>query len=192
MEETKTNEMWVLSVRTSLPKKCERFGDMKLEMQCFDSFEKGREAFREMLQGLAFTKNAMFDKKGNIIHLNQYIRDNRDPDDDDDVSYEGYLSVKLLTKLRDGLHAAFSGENVKLGIKNGFYTDWMTAATVKGNSVEFRGDDDGPCNGYDPVLKTNIFSMEKPQDYYLYIDDLFGQDDASAELYIDLKKVSVL
>ena len=49
------NEIWVLSVRTSLPKVCYAFGDMNLNMQCFDSFEKAKAAFRESLKSFAFT-----------------------------------------------------------------------------------------------------------------------------------------
>ena len=45
---------------------------------------------------------------------------------------------------------------------------------------------DGPINGCFPIIKTNMFSMEAPQHYYMYIDDAFGQDSASSELYIDL------
>ena len=190
MEETKTNEMWVLSVRTSLPKECECFGDMKLEIQCFDSFEKAREAFREKIKKLAFSKNAMFNKKGQLIYLNEYVSGFDDDEDDNEEEDGDYLSLKILTRIQDGLTAAFSGQNTKLRIKNGCYTDWMIGVQVKGNSVNFYGDGDGPINCYDPVLKTNIFSMEKEQDYYLYIDDLFGQI-VSSELYIDLKRVAV-
>jgi len=50
------------------------------------------------------------------------------------------------------------------------------------------GYDDGPCNGYDPKIATNMFDMTEEKDYYLYVDDMFGQD-ASSELYIDLKKI---
>ena len=43
------NEIWVMSVRTSLPKVCYAFGDMNLDVQCFDSFQKAKAAFRERL-----------------------------------------------------------------------------------------------------------------------------------------------
>jgi hypothetical protein len=185
------NEIWVLSIRTSLPKVCYAFGDMNLNMQCFDSFEKAKAAFRESLKSFAFTKNAMFDGKGRIKYFDEYIKRvmSYDVDYEDD---EGILTGALLAKIQNGLTTAFSGQETNLDIHPDFYTDWMIASTVTDDFVAFCGDDDGPINGYNPVLQTNIFSMEKEQDYYLYIDDRFGQDDATSELYIDLKKVSVL
>jgi hypothetical protein len=56
--------------------------------------------------------------------------------------------------------------------------------------MQLWGDCDGPINGYDPYIATNAFSMEEEKDYYIYIDDLLGQD-CSSELYIDLKQVEV-
>lgn len=180
------NEIWVLTVRTSLPHTCERFDEMKLETQAFDSFEKARAAFREKLTGFAFSKNAMFDGKGRIHYLDRYARYG-----DGEEEEEGLLTAAILNKIHAALNCAFRGQDTALDVEPQFYTDWMVAATVTEDSVSFCGDDDGPCNGYSPVLNTNIFSMEKAQDYYLYVDDRFGQDDDTAELYMDLKKVTV-
>lgn len=180
-------EIWVLSVRTSLPKVCYAFGDMKLEMQGFDSFQAAKAAFREKLKGFAFSKNAMFDGKGRITYLDKYPK----YDDCEEEMSEGVLTDVVINKIQDALTAAFSGQDTTIDLEPDFYTDWMIAATVDDNYVSFCGDDDGPCNGYDPLLQTNIFSMEKEQEYYLYINDLFGQDDATSELYMDLRKVKV-
>ena len=184
------NEIWVMSVRTSLPKVCYSFGDMNLEMQCFDSFEKAKAAFREKLKSFAFTKNAMFDGDGHISYLQKYLQKFAASEADFDDS-DGVLTNEALSKIEDALSWAIAGHDTAVDLEPGFYTDWMIAATVTDDYVSFCGDDDGPCNGYDPVLQTNIFSMAIPKDYYLYIDDRFGQDDATSELYIDLKKVSV-
>lgn len=179
-------EIWVLSVRTSLPEVCYTFGDMKLEMQGFDSFQAAKAAFREKLKGFAFSKNAMFDGKGHITYLDKYS--GYDPEDDED---EDVLTSAVLSKLGTALNRAFSGEDTAVELAPGYYTDWMIGVEVEKDSVSFCGEDDGPINGYAPVLQTNIFSMEKEQEYYLYIDDRFGQDDATSELYMDLRKVKV-
>lgn len=47
------------------------------------------------------------------------------------------------------------------------------------------------ANYIDADIAANIFSMQEEKDYFLYINDRFGQDDATSELYIDLKKVSI-
>lgn len=186
------HEIWVLSIRTSLPETCIFFSDMKTEFLAFDSFERAKAALREKIRELAFSENTMFNGKGQITLLDKYISGMWVAEDDSDVD-DDVLSNDRLTKIQNAFTAAFSGQDVRLDIKDGDYTDWMIAVQVNGNSISLRGDDDGPINGYDPVLKTNIFSMEEPQDYYLYINDRFGQyDEATSELYVDLKRTEIL
>ena len=182
------NEIGVLSIRTSLPKVCKSPDDFKMTVSAYDSFEKAKTAMREAINKYAFSKNAMFNGAGQIKLLKSYIKEMGEPEEGEDL--DGLLTPQVLSGIQDALQKAFAGENVAHGIKCGKYTDWMLAVTVKKDSVRFCGYDDGPCNGYDPVLSTNIFSMEKEQDYYLYITDLLGQDDYTSELYIDLKKAT--
>ena len=180
-------EIWVLSTKTSLPSTSKRSDELKTYISAYDSFEKGREAMREKIKGYAFTKNSMFNGEGKITGLDDYVNDMDDEEFDDFV-----LSKKTLVNIQNALIEAFAGRDTALETEDGSYTDWMIAVDVSDNSIRFYGDDDGPCNGYDPVLATNIFSMEEEQDYYLYIDDLFGQDEYSSELYIDLIKTELL
>ena len=49
------------------------------------------------------------------------------------------------------------------------------------------GDEGHPLWGTVPTIKTNMFSMEKEQNYYLYLHQFFGEDYTS-DLYIDLQK----
>lgn len=182
-------EIWVLSVRTSLPETCAFFGDMKIQCWAFDSFENAKAALRTKLRELAFSRNAMFNGNGQITQLEKYISEMYEGEDE----IEDVLTKGILTKIHNALTVAFSGKEALLGIVDGDYTDWMIAVQVNGNSVCFRGEDDGPINGYDPVLETNIFSMENAQDYYLYINDRLGQYDgeATSELYVDLTKAEI-
>ena len=110
-----------------------------------------------------------------------------------DNEFDGHdedLSQNLLTQILKAFTASIEGRDVSLEIENGYYSDWRIAVNVDNNSVDFYGDYDGPLNGYNPIFKTNIFSMEEEKDYYLYIDDRLGQGGATAELYMDLKKVT--
>lgn len=180
-------EVWVLSVRTSLPKVCCTSGDLKTTFTVFESFEKAKEEFRKLIREFAFSENAMFDGKGNIVYLKKYIDDMMDEEFIDDYeTLDKYQFGNLLNALRD----AFSGKDFDFEMESEYTTDWFVAIESGVNNILVRGDDDGPCNGYDPFIKTNIFSMKEEKDYYLYIDDLFGQD-WSAELYIDLKKSKI-
>ena len=175
---------WVLSIRTSLPEVCESHGDLQTSIYTFDSFEEARSALRKVLKKYTFSENSMFDGKGNIIYFHKYITDLAYDDDMDE--YDDFLSPKKLRAVERALKNIFKGKDIVPKIKEGFYTDYMIAYTYENGEVSFRGDDDGPFNGYTPVLQTNMFSMEAPQNYYMYIDDAFGQDSASSELYIDL------
>lgn len=79
-------------------------------------------------------------------------------------------------------------------ISNGYNEplNWYIALDIEdlmkifSDEISFCGDDDGPCNGYAPVLRTNMFDMHGENNYFLYIDDLFGQDENTSEFYIDL------
>lgn len=175
---------WVLSIRTSLPEVCESHGDLQTSYFAFSSFEEACTALRKVLKKYAFSENSMFDGKGNIIYLHKYIADLAYDDDMDE--YGDFLSPKKLRAVERALKNIFKGNDIVPKIKEGFHTDYMIAYTYKDGEISFRGDDDGPCNGYSPVIKTNMFSLVEPSRYYLYIDDMFGQDSCTSELYIDL------
>lgn len=192
------NDIWVLSIKTSLPKVCFSANEIKTSFFAFDSFEKAREMLREKLREFAFTKNSMFDGEGHIKYFSEYIAGLTSIDESIVEYGEDDLSYKVAQNFERILEEIFSGKNTDLKeFKEKFYTDYFIAIIVNEDSFIFRGDDDGPCNGCDPVLTTNMISMEEEKDYYLYINDRFGQEDrgieeATSELYIDLKKAIVL
>lgn len=181
-------EIWVLSVKTSLPNVCWSSKDLKTTFSAFDSFEKGRNAMRNTIKEFAMTKNSMFDGNGNIIYLKKYLETMYDEEyiDDGEVLDKNRLSYVL-----DSLTEAFKGNDIYFEMENAYCTDWMIAIKSGVGEVYFQGEDDGPCNGYDPDIAANIFSMKEEKDYFLYINDRFGQDNATSELYIDLKKVVI-
>ena len=91
----------------------------------------------------------------------------------------------------DSIHQIFEGKDIVYEPDSNYMSDWMIGVESKNREVSFRGEAYGPINGYYPDLRTNMFAMHKEKDYYLYIDDCFGQDDETSELYIDLKKVEI-
>lgn len=182
------NRIWVLSIRTSLPEVCETANDLKLTVIAYDSFEKGRAAMRDAIKSFAFSRNSMFDGEGGLIQMQKYSEDREGYDYGEE---EFVLTPDVLSSIQNTLKQAFAGSDTAFELECGVYTDWMAAASIEKYSIRVYGDDDGPDNGINPVLSTNILSMAKEQDYYLYIDDHFGQDDASSELYIDLKQTAV-
>lgn len=175
---------WVLSVKTSLPGTCCNAGELKTNIYTFDCFDEARTALRKMLKKYAFSKNSMFDGKGNMVYLHKYIEDLTDYEDSD--FDDDFLTSKKLKAVERSLKNIFKGKDVVPKIMEGFYTDYMIAYTYENGEISFCGDDDGPCNGYAPVLRTNMFDMHEENNYFLYIDDIFGQNEETSELYIDL------
>lgn len=179
-------DLWVLSIRTSLPETCNRHSDLKSSFAVFDSFEKACSALHKELHKLAFSHNAMFDGEGRLVNLKKYwLYD----EDEDDECENDVLNKQVLDQLQEILLAVFNGTTANSSLAPGNYTDWMIEVELTEDAVRVFGVDDGPCNGYDPVVATNMLSMQEENDYYLYINDALGQDDYSSELYIDLKKV---
>ena len=126
-------------------------------------------------------KNTMFDRAGRIKKLTEFI------------SYIGKVHFEHVLEAIDLINMAIGGETVDIsGIpetEDAF--EPYIAAVRCGDALKIFGHGDGPCNGYDPYIKTNILDMSEEKNYYLYIDDLFEMDDDdiySSELYIDLKK----
>lgn len=177
---------WVLSIKTSLPEVCEKRGDLKTSIYTFDSFEEARAALRQALKKYAFSKNSMFDGEGNMIYFKEYVDDFYQFDDDEDY-VDSYLTPRKLKHIYETVEKIFNGEDTCLEFCGECDNDLIVCACEK-DVLDIYGDYDGPINGYNPVLKTNMLSMEVPQNYYLYIDDAFGQDEVTTELYIDLIK----
>lgn len=187
----KMNTVWVLSIRTSLPNVCKHPGDLKLETLGFENFEKAKAILREKLKELAFNTNSMFDGNGNVTLMKKYMEEKEDYGDSEDDS--NWLSPSVGAKLLSMFHAIFSGYDTHQMLKPRTYEDGLLAVDLKQDSIAFRGIDDGPINGYDPIANTNMLSLTEEKDYYLYINDWFGwsANEASSELYIDLRKIEV-
>lgn len=96
-----------------------------------------------------------------------------------------------LTEICNALKTVFEGNEYDISKFNKYYTDWMIAVEINDGTLIFHAEGDGLCNGYDPDIVTNTFSMQGEKDYFLYIDDCFCQHAASNELYIDFKKVAI-
>ena len=182
-------EIWVLSVRTSLPEECYSKAELKTTFSAFETFPEARKAMRETIKGFAFSKNSMFDGDGRITALNKYIGDMYEKGEDDECC-EDFLTRTILLKIQKAFYSIFNDENITIDLYENEYMDGMIALHYNGESVLCYGADDGPYNGYDPYIATNAFSMGEEKDYYIHIDDLLGQD-YSSELYIDLKKVEL-
>ena len=181
------SKKWILSVQTSLPGFCETEEDLSKTEQTFDSFEEGKAAFMETLKGYSFSENAMFDGNGKSKELEQFLdpadwewlKENDPADYDDDFQYATFKGFC------DAICAALKGEETGISELNVFNMDWWILITRESDTVFMRGVGDGPINGIKPYIKMNTFDWSEEKHYFLYFDDLLGQD-VSAELYMDL------
>lgn len=182
-------ELWILSVRTTL------IGRRGLTpnapaFRLYADFESARAATRKVLRKLAFSPNMMFDGKGHLIRLRNYTA--HAAAESEGFSEElGDLTAATLSKVQHALRTLLEGKETAPPLPEGFYTDGLMALEQAGDQMQCYGWDDGPCNGIDPILNTNMFSMQQEKaHYYLYISDAFGQGDAPDTLFLDLQKVS--
>ena len=180
------SKIWILSVKTSLPNVCEGPLDLTLTTSAYDSFEKARDALRRVVKGYAFSENSMFDGDGRLTYFMEFIEGCLSEEEEGDLD-DNYLSRERLGYTADCLRSALAGEDVLFSLPEEQYDDncYLSAECGEG-CLSIVGDFEGPCNGINPTIRTNIFSMKEEKDYYLYLDDLFGQDDCSSELYVDL------
>lgn len=182
-------DLWILTIQTSLPDTCYSHAELKKRYYAFASFEKARDMLRQELFNIAFSNNAMFDGNGKLVQLENYITHSYSAEGA--MVADGVLTTRMLITITDILQGIFMGENITPNSPEGYFSDWSIEVKLKDNTIEFCGKYAGPSDGYDPVLNTNMLSMQEEKDYYLYINDWFGQYGNSAELYIDLKKVEV-
>lgn len=183
-------KIWTLIIKTSLPNVAKNATDIKTIVQAFESFEDAKKVLRAKLKEYAFTENSMFDGAGHITKMLEYSYGVASNEDEEVDAY--LLNEDKINKIIHVFAEIFQGKDVSLKMaKVKGCTDWMVGADWDGEVLEMYGTEEGPYNGYDPYIKTNMFDMTKEKDYYLYIDDMFGQDSNSSELYIDLIKTTL-
>ncbi|MBQ7352587.1 MAG: hypothetical protein IJW54_01130 [Clostridia bacterium] len=183
-------KIWILSIKTSLPNICYNADSLSTELFAFEGFEIAKDFFHKKIKEFAFSKNSLFNGNGKIQRFNTYIDEMYEPEDEEDLGGD-FLTKNHCIKIQEALCSAFGGDDNDLQIEVGKYDDGMIGVDVSENNIRFFGIYDGPINGYDPVIHTNIFNMTDKKDYFLYINDLFGQDECSCELYIDLKEAEL-
>ena len=106
-----SKEMWVLTIRTSLPELAHSKEDVKMTNFVFQSFETAKKVLREKLREYAFFENEMFDGGGGLVHLEEYAEVLTDEFDD-----EQSLSLRKINELEKALLLIFEGKDAKLTI----------------------------------------------------------------------------
>ncbi len=183
---------WKLLIKTSLPYVCKSTEDLKEESFTFENFDSARQYLRDKLKEYAYSKNSMFDGKGNMIYFKKCL-DNAWIPTDDDIIYEDHLTKTVFAEIYNSYKAIFEGKDTDISGYLPFYTDYSMVIRFKNGTMTIGGGDEGVLNGITPKFSTNMFDMREEKDCFLYVDDYFGfwEQDISSELYIDLKKVDI-
>ena len=180
---------WKLTIKTSLPNVCYGEEDLVTSTFIFDDFETARAALRAKLREFAFSHNEMFDGYGSMIHMEKYMDMIKREDGEIDDPLPGWFTGKIAVALLNIFSCIFKEKDVDISIPFGRYFNADIEADFAHDSITIRGTGEGVVNGYNPKIDTNLLSMQEEKDYYLYIDDMFGQwSCVSSELYIDLMK----
>lgn len=182
---------WKLTVKTSLPNVCYGEEDLVTSSVFFDDFGRARAALRAELRELAFSRNEMFDGYGNIIYMEKYmIMIMLEDDEIGDDLLQGWFSGETAMTVLKVFSCILEGKDVDFDFVCGSYFNQDIEVEINKHTIGIHGTGEGKVNGYDPQVDTNLLSMQEEKDYYLYINDWFGQwADASSELYIDLEKI---
>ena len=180
---------WKLTIKTSLPNVCYGEEDLVTSTSIFDDFETARAALRAKLREFAFSRNEMFDGYGSMIHMEKYMDMIKREDEVIDDPLPGWFTGKIAVALLNIFSCIFEGKDVDISIPFGRYFNADIEADFARDSITIRATGEGIVNGYNPKIDTNLLYMQQEKDYYLYIDDIFGQwSCVSSELYMDLTK----
>ena len=178
---------WKLTIKTSLPNVCYGEEDLVTSAFIFDDFKTARAALRAKLREFAFSHNEMFDGYGSMIHMEKYMDMIKREDGEINDPIPEWFTGKIAVALLNIFSCIFEGKDVDISIPFGRYFNADIEADFDHDSITIRGTGEGVVNGYNPKIDTNLLYMQEEKDYYLYIDDMFGQwSCVSSELYIDL------
>lgn len=179
-----SKEIWELEITTSLPEVAYSSDDLKRNTYSFENFEAAKKVLREKLKEFSLGENDMFYGEGRLNYLDCLIDELHDWEEESDDA----LTVSKLNSIQEALLGIFKGENKPIELKEvKNCSNWMICADIGKDYIKIYGSPEGCLNGYIGNVQTNMFDMTEEKDYYLYINDMFGQE-VSSELYIDLVK----
>ena len=180
-------DVWVLSIKALFWTEPD-YKQFRTMVYALDSFEEAKAKLKSKLYELAFSKNSMFDGNGNMIYFKNYL-DNLPIDNINDyILKESLLKKYKLSKIYDALIGIFAGKECDVSKLDLSYNDGFIAVDTDDGKLRIQGCDEDGCNGYDAFIVTDMYDMSKEKDYWLYVEDAFGQWGRCSRLNIDLLK----
>ena len=177
---------WTVLIRTSLPEVCKTKLDLKMEAYSFETFEGARDKAREVLNRITTVKNSMFDEDGNLTELKNHFNDHFGEFGDDplkQVAFDILEIIKQICRGKDTVPPDWLYETDAFG--SCYYDGIINVKPVLPDGFIVTRDEYGDG---DPLITTNMISMIKEKEYFLCINDMFGYNDYSSELYLNIIK----
>ena len=180
-------DIWVLSVRTSLPDYVKKYSALYFDSMipdwfAFEQFADARDKMRAILRDLS-RENTMFNENGEMKNCRQFIDDTYfSEDDSDDEGYNGerLLTARILNDFLRALKEVFAGNDVAFSLEEGKYSDFTPKfvkkytdiyTTIKTSVQEYINDIQ---TGVFPDEK-NVFKLDETEGRKLY--DIINKDN---------------
>jgi len=88
--------IWILSIKTSLPEYCRGAGSLRTSIFAFDTFAEARAALRKALKHYAYSKNNLFDGCGYLNNYGKYFWDDTIDDPPEDARHVSREKIPTL------------------------------------------------------------------------------------------------
>ncbi len=168
-----------------------------LSSYLFTDFEEAKDETLKVIGAYAHSKNGLFDGNGGIVGFGEYFKRLTDEDimcgsfedwDPEDIDFD-FLEEENGEEHDPGKVRDFP-ESLRRSILSGFrerpgdlyWTDYLLEINSNPYTLKVRGIDDGPCNGVDPFIFTNMFDMSDPESDYSFIaENAFSDFDFEEE-----------
>ena len=186
-------KQWILSVMTNFfdRKNCPFSCKMATKYYVFDDFRTGRKKMLEEIARIRKEGKAMFDENGDLIYLNRYITKMEKSELNEEYLKSCDEESLLADKMKEArrlLRGVMNGVETNDTKLDGFFTDYSVGLQISGGYLIICGDDDGPSNGYDPDILTNMLTVTEEKNCYFHLRDNFGQNHDPSYVFLELKK----
>lgn len=181
-EAGKMSKIWVLTWKRQKSNEDGELNEKNVKKGCllYTDFASASADFRDKVREFVTAGNSTM-----LRNFHKGMRDSFFEWDENDNAIDRSEDMFSLVKKVMLFDPSLTRKNFPANIDQ--YDGMMSLKTKKGKvpCVEMLGIEEGPCNGYEPLLLTNAVFMENQDiDYYCYVRDLF--DCKYTDVKVDL------
>lgn len=174
-----SKDSWVLSCIRNVAFDGESAGDGQVQQGfwVFSDFEKAKSEMYRLIRLNAMSHNGLFDGNGKITNFSNYLDESK-KNKSEDEEFFGYddSEIEFVEDIEKFLQkwVLNPAQYDETDIPCGDYFDGMIEISGYDDYLCIRGADDGPCNGVNPYIFIDCFSMDNPnRAYHCFFKELF-------------------